>query len=274
MHPACAGLAAVPEGDWHCPWCHCAACNQPGWGGGDGAAPARLLPAGVSWVECGGDQYRSMSELSGSDPAAYRPPYVGGPEAPSTSQGVPAPAAVGAGAQPGDGMDIDGRQHAEQAQQEEAMAVDGAGPQAHRAAEGAGGGEAPGEAAGGSGRLDLSQLHAALAEAAASCPQQSSAGTAGRAAPVADAAAGEARCPATGRRFHARCLPEAQQAQLDSSIPQQPWFSSTQAESVSWQLAQLCSRGVLPVGALGDGTPLSFQLVRGAAVAQPEVRRY
>lgn len=32
LHPACAGLPEVPEGDWHCPHCTCAGCGHATFG--------------------------------------------------------------------------------------------------------------------------------------------------------------------------------------------------------------------------------------------------
>lgn len=32
LHPGCAGLPAVPDGDWHCPHCVCACCGHARFG--------------------------------------------------------------------------------------------------------------------------------------------------------------------------------------------------------------------------------------------------
>ncbi|GAB4814380.1 hypothetical protein N2152v2_001426 [Parachlorella kessleri] len=330
MHAPCAGLAEVPEGDWHCPWCHCGGCGNPGWTPG-----GRSLRTGVTWVECGEQRYRGWDTL-GADMA--RPPFVGGPEASASDDGgggLPSAVAVAPGGAEEGKAEVAGLAAAAAAPRapprEPAggagssvgvvkMELDeGAGAPAGPAVLGQPAGfSAPGEgstiamtgapannggtgAAAGAGasngvsgetsragRLDLSQLLALLAEAAASLPVSStshaqsvveaglpSAAAAEAGPAAADVSVVEARCPSTGQRFHGHCLPHhvqqaAQQAAQQGSSSLPAWFSSQAAELASWQLAQLCSRGLVPVGALGDGTPLTFQLVRGAAVAQPE----
>lgn len=49
------------------------------------------------------------------------------------------------------------------------------------------------------------------------------------------------------------------------------WFSSSAHRHVSAELAELCSRGVMPCGQIDAATPVTWQLIRGAAVADPEV---
>ena len=50
-----------------------------------------------------------------------------------------------------------------------------------------------------------------------------------------------------------------------------PWFATPAAREVAAALAGLAGHGLLYLGKLPDGVPLSWQLIRGAAVAQPEV---
>lgn len=296
MHAPCAGLETVPEGDWYCPWCHCGACGQPGhWGEqAEGAQAPPLLTCGVAWVECG-EGYRSVAmRAAGADgEQPLRPPYVGPPEEEGEQAGASAAAAHAAdGAADGAvHMEIDGTAlgSAAAGAAEQLGAVEGSSSGPAAAQQGLAAGARPG-----SGRLNLSQLLAVLAEAAAPAPPAAAllgGAAAGEAAAAQSEAAGtsageavEARCPVTGQRHHARCLPpgffqgqeQQQQGERegdDGSGSSQPplWFSSRGAELLSWRLAQLCSRGLVPVGTLGDGTPVSFQLVRGAAVAQPQV---
>jgi len=49
------------------------------------------------------------------------------------------------------------------------------------------------------------------------------------------------------------------------------WFSSPQHRQLSAELAGVCSRGPLPCGQVDESTPVMWQLIRGAAVADPQV---
>lgn len=50
------------------------------------------------------------------------------------------------------------------------------------------------------------------------------------------------------------------------------WLSSSAHRAVSAHMAELCSRGAMPCGCIDDSTPVTWQLVRGAAVADPQVK--
>ena len=49
------------------------------------------------------------------------------------------------------------------------------------------------------------------------------------------------------------------------------WFSSKAHRAVSARMAELCSNGAMPCGQIDESTPVTWQLVRGAAVADPQV---
>lgn len=49
------------------------------------------------------------------------------------------------------------------------------------------------------------------------------------------------------------------------------WFSSKAHRAVSARMAGLCSNGAMPCGQIDESTPVTWQLVRGAAVADPQV---
>ena len=40
LHAGCAGLPAVPDGDWHCPHCVCAGCGHASFGARSDLEPA------------------------------------------------------------------------------------------------------------------------------------------------------------------------------------------------------------------------------------------
>lgn len=50
-----------------------------------------------------------------------------------------------------------------------------------------------------------------------------------------------------------------------------PWFATPLAGEVALRFADFSGRGLVFLGKLADGMPLAWQLIRGAAVAQPEV---
>ena len=50
-----------------------------------------------------------------------------------------------------------------------------------------------------------------------------------------------------------------------------PWFATLAAGEVALRLADFSGRGLVFLGKLADGIPLSWQLIRGAAIAKPEV---
>ena len=50
------------------------------------------------------------------------------------------------------------------------------------------------------------------------------------------------------------------------------WFSSPQHMQLSAELAGICCKGPLPCGQVDESTPVTWQLIRGAAVADPQVR--
>lgn len=49
------------------------------------------------------------------------------------------------------------------------------------------------------------------------------------------------------------------------------WFRGPAHKHVSAELAGLCCRGPMPCGHVDDSTPVTWQLIRGAAVADPQV---
>jgi len=49
------------------------------------------------------------------------------------------------------------------------------------------------------------------------------------------------------------------------------WFSSPQHRQLSAELAGMCCRGPLPCGQVDESTPVTWQLIRGAAVADAQV---
>lgn len=49
------------------------------------------------------------------------------------------------------------------------------------------------------------------------------------------------------------------------------WFSSPGHRHVSAKLAAVCSTGVMPCGQMTHATSITWQLIRGAAVADPKV---
>lgn len=50
-----------------------------------------------------------------------------------------------------------------------------------------------------------------------------------------------------------------------------PWFATPLAAEVALRLADFSGRGLVFLGKLADGIPIAWQLIRGAAVAQPDV---
>ena len=52
------------------------------------------------------------------------------------------------------------------------------------------------------------------------------------------------------------------------------WFSSPGHRQVSAKLAAVCSAGVMPCGQMAHATPVTWQLIRGAAVADFKVIRF
>ncbi|KAA6429590.1 MAG: hypothetical protein FRX49_00025, partial [Trebouxia sp. A1-2] len=76
-------------------------------------------------------------------------------------------------------------------------------------------------------------------------------------------------CPCSGRKHHFSCLSAQQQLQVVSD--EEVWFSSPQHRQLSAELAGVCCRGPLPCGQVDESTPVTWQLIRGAAVADPQV---
>lgn len=75
-------------------------------------------------------------------------------------------------------------------------------------------------------------------------------------------------CPCSGRKYHFGCLPKEDKAQVLSE--EEVWFSSPGHRHVSAKLAAVCSTGVMPCGQMTHATAISWQLIRGAAVADPK----
>ena len=50
-----------------------------------------------------------------------------------------------------------------------------------------------------------------------------------------------------------------------------PWYATPEARHIAAFLAGMAGRGLSFLYKLPDGVPVSWQLIRGAAVAQPEV---
>lgn len=67
------------------------------------------------------------------------------------------------------------------------------------------------------------------------------------------------RCPATSLKCHTSCVSDVDQT----------YFSSLEASTQSHYLASLAAQGCLHAGMLQDGTNLSIQFIRGAAVVNP-----
>ncbi|KAL0028293.1 hypothetical protein WJX79_007931 [Trebouxia sp. C0005] len=78
----------------------------------------------------------------------------------------------------------------------------------------------------------------------------------------------EHRMAASGRKHHFSCLSAQQQLQVVSD--EEVWFSSPQHRQLSAELAGVCCRGPLPCGQVDESTPVTWQLIRGAAVADPQ----
>ncbi|KAL0045181.1 hypothetical protein WJX82_011267 [Trebouxia sp. C0006] len=71
-----------------------------------------------------------------------------------------------------------------------------------------------------------------------------------------------------GRKHHFSCLSAQQQLQVVSD--EEVWFSSPQHRQLSAELAGVCCRGALPCAQVDESTPVTWQLIRGAAVADPQ----
>ncbi len=52
-----------------------------------------------------------------------------------------------------------------------------------------------------------------------------------------------------------------------------PLYATPAVRDVSVRIAEVAGRGLIQLGALPGGTPVSWQLIRGGAVAEPDVRR-
>ena len=53
--------------------------------------------------------------------------------------------------------------------------------------------------------------------------------------------------------------------------PDDVWFSTPAHRAVSAELARVSSQGAMPCGQVDESTPVTWQLIRGAAVANPQV---
>ena len=76
--------------------------------------------------------------------------------------------------------------------------------------------------------------------------------------------------------IHADQLPDSAKqavAQLQVVRHGRPWCRTALHHMISAGLAALCAQGLMSCGTLGDGTPLHWQLIRGAAVSAPQVSR-
>ena len=51
-----------------------------------------------------------------------------------------------------------------------------------------------------------------------------------------------------------------------------PFYATPMVRDVSVRVAEVAARGLIQLGALPGGTPVSWQLIRGGAVADPDVR--
>ncbi|DBB07124.1 TPA: hypothetical protein ACH3X1_011698 [Trebouxia sp. C0004] len=75
-------------------------------------------------------------------------------------------------------------------------------------------------------------------------------------------------CPCSGRKHHFSCIPAQQQLQVVAD--EEVWFSSPQHRQLSAELTGVCCRGPLPCGQVDESTPVTWQLIRGAAVADSQ----
>eukprot|EP00884_Botryococcus_braunii_P000177 jgi/Botrbrau1/1015/Bobra.114_1s0053.1 len=107
----------------------------------------------------------------------------------------------------------------------------------------------------------------AKAQELASIPPQAWQRTPQGPAPQGDAAR-EMDCPTCLRRFHWGCLSAKDQQEVAGG--KEPWFCTQECRNVSLNLARVCHQGVVPCGVMEDGTPVGWQLIRGAAVAAPK----
>jgi len=63
----------------------------------------------------------------------------------------------------------------------------------------------------------------------------------------------------------------SQQVLMQVVSDEDVWFSSPQHRQLSAELAGVCCRGPLPCGQVDESTPVTWQLIRGAAVADAQV---
>ena len=53
---------------------------------------------------------------------------------------------------------------------------------------------------------------------------------------------------------------------------QAPFYATAAVRGVSVRIAEVAARGLIQLGTLPGGAPVSWQLIRGGAVADPDVR--
>ena len=53
---------------------------------------------------------------------------------------------------------------------------------------------------------------------------------------------------------------------------QAPVYATSAVRDISVRLAEVAARGLIQLGTLPGGAPVSWQLIRGGAVADPDVR--
>ncbi len=65
----------------------------------------------------------------------------------------------------------------------------------------------------------------------------------------------------------------SQQVLMQVVSDEEVWFNSPQHRQLSAELAGVCCGGPLPCGQVDESTPVTWQLIRGAAVADSQVRQ-
>jgi hypothetical protein len=87
--------------------------------------------------------------------------------------------------------------------------------------------------------------------------------------PPSGAGAAAVVCAGCGQRRHLACVPDGARAAAAAGAA---WYHSAACAGVAAGVAAEAAAGVRALGALPDGLPLGWQLIRGAAVSAPEAR--
>lgn len=77
------------------------------------------------------------------------------------------------------------------------------------------------------------------------------------------------QCCLSGLRYHLGCLRAPAQEVVRRG---RPWCRTAVHHMISAGLATLCAQGLMSCGTLGDGTPIHWQLICGAAVSAPQMQ--